>query len=158
MFEKRLRNRGCTNIIRTAAMTRSFGRDAVVFSRCYLYNCKTRMVKNSVYLFRIYFAGKFRIGARLLPPLRQMLFLFRFYFILSHSLASSSLLSFSFSLSRGFSSPYFRFLSLSSVVTPCRQHLRRSSLFPLGCFEPFVMILRIHGGRDVSTRNNPSLT
>lgn len=137
------------------SMTRFFGRDAVV-SRYYLYNCKTCMVKNSVYLFRIHFAGKFRIGARLLPPPRQMLFLFRFYFILSHSLASSSLLS--FSLSRGFSSPYFRFLSLSSVVTPCRQHLRRSSLFPLGCFEPFVMILRIHGGRDVSTRNNPSLT
>lgn len=81
------------------SMTRSFGRDAVVFSRCYLYNCKTRMVKNSVYLFRIHFAGKFRIGARLLPPSRQMLFLFRFYFILSHSLASSSLLSFSLSLS-----------------------------------------------------------
>lgn len=35
------------------------------------------------------------------------------------------------------------------LLLQCRQHLQRSSLFLLGCSEPFVMILRIHGSKGM---------
>lgn len=138
--------------LRLSTLTRSFGRDAVAFSpRRYLYNCKTRAGKNGVYLFRIHFArGAVRIQEVLdfSPAPAECYFSFVPYFLLPGDLRV--LFARSVSFPRGFSPVVFPFfIPPVAVVAPRRQHLRRSSLFPLGCSEPFVMILRIHGGRDV---------
>lgn len=86
-------------------------------------------------------------------PYRCSTFPKRYFFFVSifftHAFIRLSLSLLRSLFPRSFSLRYFRSLFHSLVVAPCRQHLQRSSLFPLGCSEPFVMILRIHGSKGM---------
>lgn len=143
--------------VHESSMTRSRHHVIAFLPRCYLYNCKTRVSIKIVCIYLGYVSPVVSYRCSASPE-----YYFSFACFLFPSSRSPyrpfSLLLVDLSLQHDFSLPYFRSLSNSVVVTPCRQHLQRSSLFPLGCSEPFVMILGIRRGVGVATRNNPSLT